>query len=494
MTIRPSRRFLTAGLAALVLAAPAVPASASAPDEFCTADPSGDTVDNETRKPTTEPRADLLQQCTSWGRNLSVSAKVASPTNPTTNPAWNGATFVGWFVDTDGDSAGDFFIDYGLNASRELQAVVIDIRKEPQTVACVASASYTGTYNASGISAACLGNPTNVATAAGILFDDGTIAHRDALNTDQGFEGSQARGPQARRGDRISGADRFGTAVAISQRQFPDAGVEVAYLARANVFADAVAGGALTDGPILLVPSCGPIPASVTAELGRLDPARVVALGGASAVCDQVLTDAAKAAGVTASATSRLSGANRFATSVAISQAAFPTEADSVYLARADVFVDAVAGGVLVDGPVLLVPTNGPVPASVQAEIDRLNPSEVVALGGRSAVSDQVLTAAATGRQAVRISGADRFATAIAIAQRAFPQGAPAIHLARADLVVDAIAGGVLTDGPILLVTSCGAIDARVLDEIRRLDPNRISALGGRGAVCQDVLDAAVAA
>ena len=55
------------------------------------------------------------------------------------------------------------------------------------------------------------------------------------------------------------------------------------------------AGGTLTDGPILLVPTCE-LPAVVADELARLHPGEVIALGGPAAVCDDVLTAAAIAA------------------------------------------------------------------------------------------------------------------------------------------------------------------------------------------------------
>ncbi|MEE8601775.1 cell wall-binding repeat-containing protein [Euzebya tangerina] len=94
-----------------------------------------------------------------------------------------------------------------------------------------------------------------------------------------------------RDGDRLAGPSRIETAIAISQEQFPD-GAATAYLARADVFADAVAGGALTAGPILLVPSCGVLPGVVADEIARLHPDRVVALGGEAAVCQDLLDQA----------------------------------------------------------------------------------------------------------------------------------------------------------------------------------------------------------
>lgn len=103
-------------------------------------------------------------------------------------------------------------------------------------------------------------------------------------------------------------------------------------------------------------------------------------------------------------------------------------------------------------------------------------------------------TPAAPGRTTTRLSGPDRITTAIAISADQFPSGAAAVYLARADQPADAVAGGVLTDGPILLVPSCGAMPPVVAAEIARLDPVEVVALGGPGAVCDAILEAAAAA
>jgi putative cell wall-binding protein len=79
----------------------------------------------------------------------------------------------------------------------------------------------------------------------------------------------------------------------------------------------------------------------------------------------------------------------------------------------------------------------------------------------------------------------------VKISQRAFPQGAPVVYVARGTDFPDALAGGTLTDGPVLLVPSCSAIPSTVLDEIRRVDPQQVVALGGTAAICPAVLEAA---
>lgn len=284
---------------------------------------------------------------------------------------------------------------------------------------------------------------------------------------------------------RVAGASRIDTAVAVAQRAFPGSSQAV-YLARSDVFADALAAGVLTDGPVLLVPSCGPVPEPVAAEVARLDAQRVVALGGESAVCTQMLEDAAGGR-----ATGRLAGTSRYDTAVAIAAAAFPDGASTVYVARATDSPDAVAGGSLRDGPILLAPSDGAVPAVVEAEVARLDPQRVVALGGTASVGDEVLEAVADGRPTQRIAGPSRIDTAAAIAEAAFPNSAEEVYLARADVFADAVAAGSLTGGPTLLVPSCGEVPQVVARAIARLAVQRVVALGGEAAVCQTLLDTA---
>jgi hypothetical protein len=119
----------------------------------------------------------------------------------------------------------------------------------------------------------------------------------------------------------------------------------------------------------------------------------------------------------------RVSGADREATAVAVAQSAFPSNgtAPAVVLARADAFPDALAGGPLAaakHGPLLLT-SSGSLDPVAKAEIQRaLKPGGTVyLLGGTAALSSSVSSAvSALGFTAVRLAGSDRFGTAIAIA------------------------------------------------------------------------------
>jgi hypothetical protein len=127
----------------------------------------------------------------------------------------------------------------------------------------------------------------------------------------------------------------------------------------------------------------------------------------------------------------RVAGADRIATSVAASEAAFPTAhtAKVVILARSDTFADALAGTPLAvnqGGPLLLTSSTS-LSAATSAELQRvLSPGDgVYLLGGTSALSPAVQSAVeALGHPVVRVAGANRFATA---AQVAFELGSPTI-------------------------------------------------------------------
>lgn len=302
-----------------------------------------------------------------------------------------------------------------------------------------------------------------------------------------GQEADQAEDAQpALTVERLAGMDRYETAVAIALHAFPDDASTV-HLARADDPADALAGGVLTSGPVLLVPSCEhDVPTVVLDAVATLDPGTVVALGGTSAVCDDTL-DAA--AGDRDSA--RLAGDDRFATSAEIALAAFPDGAGTVYVAAAAAPVDALVAGALTDGPLLLAPTDGTTSTdTLRDAIEQLDPTTIVGIGGSAVLPDDVLAhLAGPDRDVERLAGDDRGATAAAVAMRAFPDGAEVVHLARSDDPADAVAGGALTHGPVLLVPNCAPIPQDVIGTVEQLGARQLTVLGGDRAVCDWALD-----
>lgn len=88
---------------------------------------------------------------------------------------------------------------------------------------------------------------------------------------------------------RLAGANRYATAAAISQYHHPS-GAPMAYVASGPNFPDALAAGApaaIRGAPTILVK--GSVPSSAAVELERLNPVRIIVLGGPRVVNQSVL-------------------------------------------------------------------------------------------------------------------------------------------------------------------------------------------------------------
>lgn len=186
---------------------------------------------------------------------------------------------------------------------------------------------------------------------------------------------------------RVSGADRFETAAAIAAN-FPTP-APVVYVANGLNFPDALAAGPTAgalDGPLLLVQPDG-IPPSTAAQLDRLDPRVIVIVGGTSSVSAEVEQQLFAYGPVT-----RHSGADRYATAAAVSAGSYVAPVSTVFLATGSNFPDALAGGALAGltvAPVLLVRQDC-IPQVVMNEIQRLQPRQVVLLGGEGVLGPNV--------------------------------------------------------------------------------------------------------
>jgi hypothetical protein len=186
----------------------------------------------------------------------------------------------------------------------------------------------------------------------------------------------------------------------------------------------------------------------------------------------------------------RISGASRFDTAIATSQDEFPLSgsAAAVVLTRADTYPDALAGVPLaakVGGPLLLTSSNS-LSAAVRAEIVRVLPAgaPVYILGGTSAVSAAVeTTITGLGFVVHRLAGANRFATAVAVAGAL---GNPTTVLEATGLnFPDALAGGpaAIEDGAAILLTNGKVQAAETSAYLAAHTGGSHFALGGPAAV-----------
>ena len=234
---------------------------------------------------------------------------------------------------------------------------------------------------------------------------------------------------------RISGADRYLTSTSLST----SAGVAGAnathfVLVNGSSYADALSAAALAgtkQGSIILLPPDGTISATATARMAGAT--NVTVVGGYSALPAEVETTMKTLR--PAATISRIAGADRYATAAAVAQniltanIAAVNGKKSAFLASGTSFADAViaAPGAYAGPtnsaatavvPIMLTATDS-LSSSTKAQMSLLGIKQVFVLGGTAVVS--AATAAevtALGIEVVRLSGDNRYATAVAIADK----------------------------------------------------------------------------
>jgi len=294
---------------------------------------------------------------------------------------------------------------------------------------------------------------------------------------------------------RLSGGDRYATAAAISRSTFVPH-VPFLFVATGLGFPDALAGGAVAAqaGVPLLLVSPSSIPAATLNEIKRVKPIDIYVLGGPAVVSDGVLGQLRTLDDPGIGQTVRLAGANRYATAAAIASAAFGANVPTAFISTGANFPDALAGAPasqVFGGPLLLV-SQWSTPTATRNALSALKPQRIVILGGTAVVSPTVaaqLDAYTTG-PVLRWSGADRYATAAAVAGQAFASAGSA-YVASGLGFPDALAGGPSAGaalGPLLL-TAPATLPTPTRQQLQRLKPVRVFVLGGTSVISNGVVD-----
>ena len=200
-------------------------------------------------------------------------------------------------------------------------------------------------------------------------------------------------------------------------------------------------------------------------------------------------------------AAARVAGEDRIETAVKLSKVAFPEAAPAAVVASGGDFPDALAAAPLAagaQGPVLLNPGDHLDPR-VSAELDRLGVERVYLMGGERAQSAEVARAleAKPGVDVVRISGANRFATAAAAAELAVDlwraagdqdAGRRGVLVASGRNFPDALAAGPLAAAshrPLLLADP-SSVPPETAQALQRLKAEEALIVGGPAALGEE--------
>ena len=246
-------------------------------------------------------------------------------------------------------------------------------------------------------------------------FDDGVVA------TDTKTEVIPALGWKW---TRLSGDDRFETMEKVLDEAYEDGSCETLIIASGMEYADALAGASLAgvyDCPIILS-SDTRLLESTKNEIERLASSKgceVYILGGPASVSDSVKNAISKLKNITA--VSRIYGDDREITAMEIAKKGRESWGDTVILAAGDEFADALAispYAYAAKAPILLGRGNGTIAPEVKALIEEMNFKKLLIVGGPASITEateEKLKKEIDGLQVVRLSGDDRFETALKV-------------------------------------------------------------------------------
>lgn len=287
--------------------------------------------------------------------------------------------------------------------------------------------------------------------------------------------------------DRISGADRYETAVAVSRYTYGTTASTV-ILASGQNFADALSAApvAAHRGPLLLTPQAA-LPSAVLAEIDRLAPSQVYVVGGPAAVSDAVL----RAVGAPGRAVARVMGADRYATSVALAHVG-RADCGTAYIATGRDFPDALAVGAragIFNDPVFLVDgQSSRLPAAVASSIREFDCSNIVIAGGTSVVSAGIESDLRAVRYHVsRFAGADRWDTTRLITADRLSHETRHVYIASGlnfpDALAAAATAGTRDDTLYLAPPFC--VPGSLGLQLRDADPALVTLVGGESILSQ---------
>ena len=296
---------------------------------------------------------------------------------------------------------------------------------------------------------------------------------------------------------RLSGADRYGTAVAIAGAAYPASGELVLVSASQQSIVDGLVAAPFArsrNAPVLLA-DVGGIGQVTLADIQRrmasgTPIAKVWLVGGEGVLGPNVVTQLHD---LGIADIERLSGSDRYGTAAAVDEE-MGTTAD-VLVASGDnaSLIDAAAAGgpaAALNRPIVLVAPKSVPQASADA-LTAVGATRAIVVGGTGAVSEAAVgQLTELGVTTERVAGADRYGTAVAVATRFVADiGSDTVLLAGgADTnLIDSVTGGVL--GHLTLLTSATATTAVTRTWLQGHAVTTLQVAGGTGVVPDAVIN-----
>ncbi|AKN33760.1 transglutaminase [Clostridium carboxidivorans P7] len=289
---------------------------------------------------------------------------------------------------------------------------------------------------------------------------------------------------------RLAGADRYKTAVAISQSGWTQS--DNVILVDGNNYPDALVGGSyayLKNAPVLITQS-DKLNSDISAEIARLGAKNIYILGNTTSVSQNIQNELSKKYNV-----SRICGTDVFDTAVKVGEELRNTKIfDTVAISSQNGFADALAIAPFSARntmPLLFSGKDSLRPDTLQALKD-WNIKNVVIVGGTGVVSSKVEdNIKSMGINVTRLAGQDRYATALEIIKHFAPsEGYKSISICSGENFPDALTGAMLAaknNTPLVLVSKDSVNDA-MAQYINKNILEKSYIFGGTGAVSDKII------
>lgn len=308
-----------------------------------------------------------------------------------------------------------------------------------------------------------------------------------AAATDSGYVAITCEAEKAS-SERVAGNNRYETAVAVANALKSSKGIDKfdnVIVACGDNYADALAGSYLAkvkDAPILLVTTNTVTENYVKDYISKNvnKNGTVYILGGEGVVTKRF---ADSLSGYTVK---RLGGATRFDTNLSILKEAGVKKED-ILVCSAWSFADSLSASA-VGKPILLVDSK--LNSTQKSYLNSLDTANYYLIGGEGAVTKDIYSEVGKYGKVERVSGANRYATAEAIASKFFPDGSSKVVIAYGMEFPDGLTGGPLAmeySAPLFLVDERNTANAN--GYVEKYKVGTVTVVGGKGAVSDETLN-----
>ncbi len=280
---------------------------------------------------------------------------------------------------------------------------------------------------------------------------------------------------------RISSSERVKTSIEISK--FQNITSKKVIIADSRNYPDALAAASITDGkyPVLLIGN--EVTEDLENEIKRLGAEEVIILGGKNSVSEYIENQLNSIEKLTIR---RIAGINRYETSKRIFE---ESKKESIVLASGQNFPDALSASPLLMKSGLLLTDKSSLSPELIETVKNVKNKEIEIIGGLGSISsylEKQLVEEYNISSAKRISGIDRYATSVELANNI---QSDMVIIASGESFPDALAASTLaqkSNSPILLVSK-NRIDKSVAAYIKNNNIKKAIIVGGEKTISKNV-------